>query len=927
MPNKEQVLLLAVVGVVAGVAAMDGSYLEVKIPSTRAPDDVPPAPAAGAEAGRHPRPKDRSMLEPFSDLIAPPFAELPELPVPPLPVPVPPVRPWLHADAAGWPRHFFFEPAEPPPKEEPAGADGGAEVGMGEFIADPEAGEPAAAPAAPPDAANFDWVIPRDGLGTRQYGRIEMLPADVAAKRSKFDLLVDPAMEFTFHIVNLKDGRFLGGAANFRARTDQLGFSDTFAHNYGTKRRLLENAAGRKDLDLPVLRELISWSLAEAAKPKYNRRECRAQAAADLREVLRRAPDDKETMKELGRVLRSLHDLEGEVQLYQWWLASQKIAGDPEIQAHAAEVFDILGLRERAREFYEKSLVQPDGKVRARYGENLLATGSVEDARRAAEQFRRAAQEGERVAGAVGEGRALLAAGDADGAAAALERLPSSDRDAAWYAASGAVAYFRGKLEDARGSFEAALARSRAGDESFAIARTNLAMAKARLGALVPEADAEGATRRNALLDAVKTADEALKDDPLNFYWPLVARAYAERALGEKDRAVESLQEAVAAWPQEPYGRCLLGEFLLRDGRAAEARTQFLEGTRLAPRFPDVLGGVGRCGGGEAGEAKDYLRRAMEIEPRAALWPLLAGRMVLRDEGLPPAQRLEEARRDLLQLLERVDRGHAYGLVSLGWVRYYQGDPDEALDRWNNALRLLTGVQGPTTWERDMVEQGRDWVSRAIARVQKWKGTRIWRDDFKRGDGPTVGNGWVEEEKGGVRVTLKDEGVLFTGRAAGADPTSVLANRDQPKVLKGSFVITVAPSEPVDVEVLFRIPQGAKQYAAILGLRRKEDGGVQLRFKKDPRTKPAEEYQDLKGFAWPADGRVEFGFVKMDETKGLVTLLLNGQPVPGFEGVEVQSFMKSRGGTLRSEVQVLASPGTEVNVRVEECVLWLDIQQ
>ncbi len=921
-PNKEQVLLVVVILAVAGIGAMDKGYQPVPVPSTQAPTDVPPPPGGSDSFPRTSRPSGRSLLDSYSDLVAPPFAELSDLPVPRIPVAVPPVRPWFHVDAAVGLRHYFFEPAEPPakeeevPAEEPAAADaGGGEGGEEEGV------ESAVAPAKPVDLSLFDWVIARDGLGQKIYGKIELLPADQGKGKSRYHLLADPAMEFTFWQITVKDGKFQGGPVPFRSRTEQLGFADTFANNYGSKRILMEQAAGRTNLDIPQLRELAAWSLEEGTKPKYRKRECWTQAAADYREALRRNANDRDTLKELGRTLRRLHDLEGECQLYEWWLKA--LPKDEEMLALHGEVLELLGLRDRARAAYETSLkTLPDAAVRLRLANLLLDGGSLGDAKRAAEEFRRAAQDGGGAAGAVGEARALLALAEFKGAAAVLERVPASERDAGWYNASGALAYIDEKLDEARGSFQAALEKSVAGDGQLAVARTNLAVAKARIAAAL---GAEDAARKGGLAEAVKTAEEALKDDPLNFYWPLVAKAYALRASGAKDLAVEAVQEAVAAWPQEPYGRYLLGEFLLRDGRPAEARTQFLESARLAPRFPDALAGVGRAGGGAPGEPKEFIRRAMGLEPRYGRWPILAARVAILDEAMPVTQRLEAAQADLAYLLEKVDKSHPLGLVAMGWVRYYRGDAVEALARWNAAQSVLTGFKG-TPAEQEQADAIKAWVKESITKVYKWQNTRIMRDEFNRPNGPAVGNLWQVEKKT-FPVSLRDGGVQFgPGQAVEGEKPTLWREFDSAKVLKASFDVTMAPTASGALEVLFRLPQG-KTDLTVLGLIRRLDGSAVVRFKKDQKAKTeAEEYIDLPGFTWPADGKVTFGFVKMNEEKGAITLLLNGKPVAGAENVEVLNLIKSRGGKIRLEVKCYAPGGTELDCRVEAAEVWLDVQ-
>lgn len=918
-PSKEKVLLVAVIGVVAAVAAMDSSYVPVRVPATTAPTDVPPLPGAPAAYARSPRPQGRSMFDIFSDLKAPPLLDLPEVPVLEVPIAAPPVRPYPHLDAARGLRHLFFDPPVTPPETASAPPPEDAEASI------PTLPPPRGDEGPPPvDLAAWDWVKLVDGLGQTLYGKIDLLPADREARRTKFQLLVDRSLDFTFHQINPRDGRFIAPPIRFRERTGELGFSDTIENNYASRRIRMEAGSGRSDLDLPQLRELAAWTLEEAGKPRYDRRKAWALAAETYYEVLRRNPDDKDTLKDLGRVLRLLQDLEAEVALYDWWLARQKLSKDPEVLALSGEALEFLGLRDRARGQYEEALrTLPDPRVRVRLGEILLSTGSLEDARAAVEVFRRAAQEGERAAGVTGEGKALLATGDIAGAKAALGRITAdAEKDAAWYNAMGAVHYTQAGLAEAQAHFQAALDKSPAPSESRAVARTNLAVVKARQAALL----AEGETARKAgLEDALRTAEEALKDDPFNYYWPLVARAYAFRALAEPDRAVEAAQEAVAAWPGEAYGRYLLGEFLLRDGRHDEARTHLREAARLAPGFPDALGGVGRAGGGEAGETRDFLRRAMELEPRSTLWPLLASRAVLADEGLPLKQRLEEARRDLVHLLEKVDRNSAVAQCLLGWVRYYQGDANEALDRWNTALRLLGSSSRGTVREGAYQDSLQAWIKASIQKVSKWQSTRIWRDEFDRPDGQTLGNGWSEDDRG-VRVSLQGGAAhIGPGKLGGGEKPSFHREWDASRVLKLVVEAEVAPEEPEQFDILLWMPQG-KVAATLLGLRKTESGKAQLLVKPDHRTKDADIPRDVPGLEWPADGRVSFGFVKMDESRGTVALVVNDRVVPGYEALEIQNLMKTRGGRLRVEIVCQGSQGTEVRAKVEAVEAWLDIQ-
>jgi hypothetical protein len=299
--------------------------------------------------------------------------------------------------------------------------------------------------------------------------------------------------------------------------------------------------------------------------------------------------------------------------------------------------------------------------------------------------------------------------------------------------------------------------------------------------------------------------------------------------------------------------------------------------------------------------------------------------MALLDEGMPANQRLEEAKKDLTYLLDRVEKSHAFGLLTLGWVRYYQGDAVDAIARWNNALSGLAGLSGGSAVEQAQIEAMRTWLKESIQKVYKWQSTRIWKDLFDRPDSATVGNGWMEDEKV-FKVSLKGGMVQFgPAQAVNGEKPTLWREWDAAKVLKASFAVEMDPSVNAFLEIAFRIPVG-KQDTTAFALIRRDNGTAYLKVKKDQKTKEAEEAVELPGFTWPADGKVSFGFVKMNEEKGIVTLLLNGKPVAGAENMEVLNMMKSRGGKIRMEVRLYAGGGTDMGCRVEGAEVWLDVQ-
>ncbi|NUN51620.1 MAG: hypothetical protein HUU06_02380, partial [Planctomycetaceae bacterium] len=335
--------------------------------------------------------------------------------------------------------------------------------------------------------------------------------------------------------------------------------------------------------------------------------------------------------------------------------------------------------------------------------------------------------------------------------------------------------------------------------------------------------------------------------------------------------------------------------------------------------------GVGRAGGGKAGEARDFLRRAMELEPRVGIWPLLSARALMADEGLPFKQRLEEARRDLTHLVEKVDKTLPLPQAALGWIRYLQGDADEAIDRWNSAEQILRVWKVHSPREAAYQAALLDWLRDSKVKVTKWKSTRIWRDDFSRPDGPALSNGWTEDEKN-VKISLEGGNAVFgPGKLQAEEKPRFWREEDVSKVLKASFEVEVLPNASGDYQFSFDIVQG-KNLATRIGLLRTDTGEARLLVKVDHRTKEAEIMREIPGFTWPENGKVSFGFVKMDEAKGTVAVTLNGAPIPGYEALELQNLMKSRGGRIRFEASCSGLAGTEVRATVEAVEIWRDTQ-
>jgi predicted Zn-dependent protease len=114
-----------------------------------------------------------------------------------------------------------------------------------------------------------------------------------------------------------------------------------------------------------------------------------------------------------------------------------------------------------------------------------------------------------------------------------------------------------------------------------------------------------------------------------------LARAIAWHRRPDPARAVASLDALLAARPDDPYYLELKGQVLLESGRAAPAADAYRRAAALAPREPQILGGLGRAllnldDPAATREARDVLARSAELDA--------ANAAVLRDLALAEAR-------------------------------------------------------------------------------------------------------------------------------------------------------------------------------------------------------------------------------------------------------------------------------------------------
>lgn len=215
---------------------------------------------------------------------------------------------------------------------------------------------------------------------------------------------------------------------------------------------------------------------------------------------------------------------------------------------------------------------------------------------------------------------------DAEQAArAAIDAHPGSPE---MWNGLGEVLVRRGRLDEARGAFERAIAE-RASDGLEA--ELNLAILRYRSG------------ERAAALAAFDGFIDVYNSGAARTASELGAVATAVTYLGSADPdlfrdALRAWEEAIAADPTDPEPRVRLGELFLARFNSKDADELFREALEINPSHPGaLLGQAGRAYFDGSGEAFVLTRRSLDVNPNLVEARVLAARLYLDNEAYEPA--------------------------------------------------------------------------------------------------------------------------------------------------------------------------------------------------------------------------------------------------------------------------------------------------
>lgn len=461
------------------------------------------------------------------------------------------------------------------------------------------------------------------------------------------------------------------------------------------------------------------------------------EAIAEWEKVLAADPRRLAACFALGDLYRRSMDLDGELGLYRRFCATGG-SGVEKVWMRMADLLAALDLHDDAVAAYQAGVKAHPGSIEAKVGLVL----------------------------------ALVQAGRLDEAKAQAERLPAGDPKAT--AARGLVEFARGNdataeallpPTDAATETEVALAR---GVLAFRAARTNpprlnnAAAAFLKAVQLSPTSTDAWVDLGLCLLLAGRTAEANFCFSTAGDMDPSNSRAECGRGLieflaGRMDEAATRFAEAARRNPRDGYAPYALGKARLVQGRVDEAWTALLAAAGAGGRTSDLLVSLGLAALArqDHADAIAFLETAGEEGPCSSELSAALGVAYLgRGDGNAAYAAFKEAL--------KTNPDNVTALAGLGYYHYFRRQPKEAKMHFDAVLKL---------------DPSNAYATDALARVDETTTRTLWEDGFNRPDRGSLGRGWVEIERSGVEITLKDKRAKFSGRQGVKDDEMTVLER------------------------------------------------------------------------------------------------------------------------------------------------------
>ncbi len=468
------------------------------------------------------------------------------------------------------------------------------------------------------------------------------------------------------------------------------------------------------------------------------------QALAEWEKVLAVDPKRVAACFALGDLYRRSMDLDGELGLYRRFCATGG-TGVERVWVRMAELLAALGLHEDAVAAYEGGVKAFPVSLEAKLGLvlGLVRVGRYEEAAAQAERAERQA---------TGDARAKAVRGLVEFArgndAAADAALPPADA-----ATEADVALARGVL----------IFRAARGAPTKIV---DAAAAFLKAATLAPTSTDAWVDLGLCLLLAGRTAEADFCFTTAADMDPASARAECGRGLlellaGKNDEAAARFAEAAKRDPSDGYAPYALGKARLAQESDDEAWTALLAASAAGGRSADlpVSLGLAALAKQDFADAIAFLESAAAGGRTAELSAALGIAYLGRGDGAPAYAAFKEALKS--------DPDNLAALAGLGHYYYFRLQPSEATMHFDAVLKI---------------DPANAYANDAKARVAETTTRTVWEDAFDRDDRAGVGRGWVEIERSGVEIGIKDKRARFTGRQGVKDDE--MTSLERPAKLK-----------------------------------------------------------------------------------------------------------------------------------------------
>ncbi len=258
-----------------------------------------------------------------------------------------------------------------------------------------------------------------------------------------------------------------------------------------------------------------------------------------------------------------------------------------------------------------------------------------------------------------------------------------------------------------------------------------------------------------------------------------------------------------------------------------------------------------------------------------------------------------EAARTHLEAASTVDPENPELLCALGYLHYTRGDMQTAEEAFRKVIKLVPRPKRKSDGTGPPVPGARLYAEQGLARILDTYNLEVWHDRFAREDADEIQRGWLKHENFGVRISIRDGAIVFSGTQT----------NDADGVTKLYRDVDVGDVERLSVRI--RVPEGSRVRAG-LRMETTEDTGIGLVLFRDfdgvvrfatkttrsdwEDAKPTGETDPSRGrliFAggvpWPDDGQYHTLEVRQDDDRrGRYDLLLDDTIVA--QNVSIGSF-------------------------------------